>query len=51
MNDMAFTCEHHAGQAGGLARLDTGDLNYALRRNILSTRGYQQPIELTAQRG
>jgi hypothetical protein len=50
MNDMAFMCEHEAGRAGGLARLDAGDLNHGLRRNILSARDYQRPIDLTIQR-
>jgi hypothetical protein len=50
MNDMAFTCEHGADRTGGLARLDVGDLNHALRRNILSARDYQRPIELTTRR-
>jgi hypothetical protein len=50
MNDMAFMCEHGSGRAGGLTSLDVGDLNYGLRRNILSARDYQQPIELTARR-
>jgi hypothetical protein len=49
MNDMAFMCEHGADRAGGLASLDVGDLNHGLRRNILSARDYQQPIELTAR--
>jgi hypothetical protein len=49
MNDMAFMCEHGAGRAGGPARLDAGDLDYGLRRNILSARDYQRPIDLTAR--
>ena len=50
MNDMAFMCETVTTRSGGLARTDIADLNHALRRNINSARGYQQPIELTAQR-
>ena len=50
MNDMAFMCEVVTTRSGGLAATDTADLNRALRRNINSARGYQQPIELTAQR-
>jgi hypothetical protein len=47
---MVFMCQHEDGRAGGLARLDAGDLNHALRRNILSARDYQRPIDLTARR-
>jgi hypothetical protein len=50
MNDMAFLCEHAVDLAGGLARADVGEINQRLRRNILSARGYQQPIELTMRR-
>jgi hypothetical protein len=50
MNDMAFLCETVIGRSGGIARTDIAELNQALRRNINSARGYQQPIELTAQR-
>lgn len=50
MNDMAFLCEIVIGRSGGLASTDIAELNQALRRNINSARGYQQPIELTAQR-
>lgn len=50
MNDMAFMCETAATSSGGLAGTDIADLNQALRRNINSARGYQPPIELTAQR-
>jgi hypothetical protein len=50
MNDMAFLCEHAADLTGGLANADIGDINQRLRRNILSARGYQQPIELTMRR-
>ena len=50
MNDMAFLCEHAVDLAGGLARADIGEINQRLRRNILSARDYQQPIELTMQR-
>ena len=50
MNDMAFMCEVVTTRSGGLAATDTADLNRALRRNINSARGYQQPIELTVQR-
>jgi hypothetical protein len=50
MNDMAFMCEAVITRSGGLAATDTAGLNRALRRNINSARGYQQPIELTAQR-
>ena len=50
MNDMAFMCETVTTRSGGLASTDIADLNQALRRNINSARGYQSPIELTAQR-
>jgi len=50
MNDMAFMCEIVTTRSGGLATTDIADLNQALRRNINSARGYQPPIELTAQR-
>jgi hypothetical protein len=50
MNDMAFLCETAVGRSGGLAGTDIAELNHALRRNINSSRGYQQPIELTTQR-
>ncbi len=50
MNDMAFMCEIVTTRSGGLATTDIADLNQALRRNINNARGYQPPIELTAQR-
>ena len=50
MNDMAFSCAHAVDLAGGIASADIGDINQRLRRNILSGRGYQQPIELALQR-
>jgi hypothetical protein len=50
MNDMAFMCEVSTDRSGGLANTDIADLNHALRLNINSARGYQPPIELTAQR-
>ena len=50
MNDMALMCEAVTTRSGGLPATDTADLNRALRRNINSARGYQPPIELTAQR-
>ena len=50
MNDMAFTCETVTTRSGGLAITDIADLNQTLRRNINSARGYQPPIELTAER-
>jgi hypothetical protein len=50
MTDMAFLAEHAVGRAGGLANADIADINQRLRRNILSARDYQQPIELTKQR-
>jgi hypothetical protein len=50
MNDMAFRCETVTTRGGGLATANIADLNRALRRNINSARGYQPPIELTAQR-
>ena len=37
-------------RSGGIASTDIAELNQALRRNINSARGYQQPIELAAQR-
>jgi hypothetical protein len=50
MNDMAFMCESVTTRSGGLATTDIAGLNQALRRNINSARGYQPPIELTAER-
>ena len=50
MNDMAFMCETVTARSGGLAITDIADLNQTLRRNINSARGYQPPIELTAER-
>jgi hypothetical protein len=50
MNDMAFVCAHAVDLAGGFANADIGAINQRLRRNILSTRGYQKPIELTIRR-
>lgn len=50
INDMAFMCETVTTRSGGLATTDIADLNQALRCNINSARGYQPPIELTAQR-
>lgn len=50
MNDMAFMCETVTSRSGGLATTDIADLNWALRRNVNGARGYQPPIELTAQR-
>lgn len=50
MNDMAFRCEMAISDAGGLAHTDLGDLNHALHRHINSSRGYQLPVELAAQR-
>jgi hypothetical protein len=50
MNDMAFMCETVITRSGGLAITDIADLNQTLRRNINSARGYQPPIELTAER-
>ena len=49
MNDMAFLCEVAISDAGGLAHIDLGELNYALHRNINSSRGYRPPVELAAQ--
>jgi len=50
MNDVAFMCQTVTARSGGLASTDIADLNRALRRNINSARGYQPPVELTAQR-
>jgi hypothetical protein len=50
MNDMAFMCETVTTRSGGLAITDIADLNQAVRRNINIARGYQPPIELTAER-
>jgi hypothetical protein len=50
MNDMAFMSETVTTRSGGLATTNIADLNRALGRNINSARGYQPPIELTAQR-
>jgi hypothetical protein len=51
MNDMAVLCEHASITTSGILRqADLADLNQALRRNINSARGYQQPIDLARQR-
>lgn len=50
MNDLAFICNHAAGQAAGLANLDLTALHHFLQRNIVSARSYQKPIELIARR-
>jgi hypothetical protein len=50
MNDMAVLCEHAITTSGSLRQADLADLNQALRRNINSARGYQQPIDLARQR-
>lgn len=50
MNDVAFMCETVTTRSGGLAITDIADLNQTLRRNVNSARGYQPPIELTAER-
>jgi hypothetical protein len=50
MNDMAFLCQEAITRSGGLRRTDLAALNQSLRRNINSARGYQRPIELTAER-
>lgn len=51
MNDMAVLCEHASMTASGsLRQADLADLNQALRRNINSARGYQQPIDLARRR-
>jgi hypothetical protein len=50
MNDMAFLCAEAVTSSGGLSHTDPAALNYSLRRNINSARGYQRPIELTASR-
>jgi hypothetical protein len=47
MKDMAFACVRAVDLAGGLADADIGAINQRLRRNILSARDYQKPIELT----
>ena len=49
MNDMAFLGEVAISNAGDLARIDLGELNHALHRNINSSRGYRPPVELAAQ--
>lgn len=50
MNDMALLCGHVIAQSGGLRHADLAGLNQSLRRNINSTRGYQRPADLAAQR-
>jgi hypothetical protein len=50
MNDMAFLSQEAITSSGGLSHTDLAALNYSLRRNINSARGYQRPIELTAHR-
>jgi hypothetical protein len=50
MSDMAFLCQHTVAESSGLAGTDLAALNRALRHNINSARGYQRPIDLTAQR-
>lgn len=51
MNDMAVLCEHASmTTSGSLRQADLADLNQALRRNINSARGYQQPIDLAQGR-
>lgn len=50
MNDMAHLSEAIVYQAGGLEAADLAGINQALRRNILSSRAYRQPIELVTER-
>jgi len=50
MNDMAVLCEDAITRSGGLGQADLTDLNRALRRNINSARGYQQPVDLATRR-
>jgi len=51
MNDMAVRCERASmTTSGSLGQADLADINQALRRNINSARGYQQPIDLARQR-
>jgi len=47
---MAFMCQETITRSGSLARTDLVALNQSLRHNINSTRDYQRPIELTAER-
>jgi hypothetical protein len=49
MNDMAFLCEVAISDAGGLAHIHLGELNYTLHRHINSSRGYRPPVELAAE--
>lgn len=50
MNDMAFHCENSVADAGSFAMVDLQSLNHQLRRNINSSRNYEQPIDLVKQR-
>jgi hypothetical protein len=50
MNDMAVLCDHRTTASGSWRQADLADLNQALRRNINSARGYQQPIDLARRR-
>ena len=49
MNDMAHLSEAIVYRAGGLAAAGLADINQALRRNILRSRAYRQPIELVTE--
>ncbi len=50
MTDMAFYCDHSAGLAGGLDRLDLAELNHQLRRGLHRRDGaYVTPLDLVAQ--
>lgn len=50
MTDMAFTCEHEVGMAGGLAHADIAAINQRLRRGLHNRGGYVVPLELARQR-
>jgi hypothetical protein len=50
MNDMAVLCDRRITASGSWRQADLADLNQALRRNINSARGYQQPIDLARRR-
>jgi hypothetical protein len=50
MNDMAVLCEHAIAESCGLRRADLAEINWALRRNINSARGYQRPVDMAARR-
>ncbi|MGH3085325.1 MAG: DUF6933 domain-containing protein [Gaiellaceae bacterium] len=51
MNEMAFECGWHIGQAGGLWNIDADELNWRLRRGLHTKDGqYRVPLELVHER-